>query len=216
MNPFIVKKLTTEGLTARQLPQVLDENCVEWHAIDCLNWQEFPYRPKVSVRMAHNGKTLLLHYRVDEQSVAAVAAGDNGRVWEDACCEFFCSPADDGLYYNLECNCVGILLLASGPERENREKAPAEVLQQIGRWSSLGRKSFSERIGQTHWELALVVPAKCFFRHKIDNLSGMRCMGNFYKCGDRLKEPHFLSLYPIRLPRPDFHRPDFFGPILFE
>ena len=35
--------------------------------------------------------------------------------------------------------------------------------------------------------------------------------GNVYKCGDMLPHPHFLSFFPIHLPKPDFHRPDFFG-----
>ncbi|MDY3247127.1 MAG: carbohydrate-binding family 9-like protein, partial [Prevotella sp.] len=30
------------------------------------------------------------------------------------------------------------------------------------------------------------------------------------------QQPHFLSWAPIQLPAPDFHRPDFFGQLLFE
>ena len=216
MERFFVKKLTGRDLSAAEVPSVLDWNHVQWHAIDKVNWQTFPYCPHVEVRMAHTGGSLLLHYRVDEQSVAAVAPSDNGRVWEDACCEFFCCPTNDSTYYNLECNCAGTLLLASGKEREGRQQAPTEVLKQIDRWSSLGRAPFSERIGLTHWELALVVPVGCFFNHRIADLSKQTIKGNFYKCGDKLKEPHFLSLFPIDLPRPDFHRPNFFGDIQFE
>ena len=34
---------------------------------------------------------------------------------------------------------------------------------------------------------------------------------NFYKCGDLTAHTHFLSWSPIDAPKPDFHRPDFFG-----
>ncbi len=39
---------------------------------------------------------------------------------------------------------------------------------------------------------------------------------NVYKCGDALKTPHFVSLYPIETPSPDFHRPEFFRELSFE
>ncbi len=39
---------------------------------------------------------------------------------------------------------------------------------------------------------------------------------NFYKCGDELQTPHFLSWNPIEIEKPDFHRPDFFGTLRFE
>ena len=40
--------------------------------------------------------------------------------------------------------------------------------------------------------------------------------GNFYKCGDLTAHPHFLSWNPINTPKPDFHRPDFFGELILK
>ena len=39
--------------------------------------------------------------------------------------------------------------------------------------------------------------------------------GNIYKCGDRTAHPHYLSWAPIGTPSPDFHRPEYFGEVLF-
>jgi hypothetical protein len=39
---------------------------------------------------------------------------------------------------------------------------------------------------------------------------------NFYKCGDLTAHPHFLSWNPIDLPKPDFHRPEFFGTLTLK
>ena len=39
---------------------------------------------------------------------------------------------------------------------------------------------------------------------------------NLYKCGDSLARPHYLSWQPVATPHPDFHRPEFFKPVLFE
>ena len=216
METFVVRKTNRPTPAAVQVSQVLDEMGVEWHEIGCVNWKDFPYRPGVAVRMGHNGEALMLHYQVEEQTVAAVAESDNGRVWEDSCCEFFSQPANDQYYYNLECNCAGTVLLAAGKEREGRERAPEEVLALIDRWSSLGREPFAEKTAPRQWELCLTVPVRCFFKHGLHSLAGQTIRANFYKCGDRLQQPHFLSLFPISLPKPDFHRPDFFGLLTFE
>jgi len=41
----------------------------------------------------------------------------------------------------------------------------------------------------------------------------MSMMANFYKCGDGLSKPHYLSWKPIVAEKPDFHRPEFFSTI---
>jgi len=47
-------------------------------------------------------------------------------------------------------------------------------------------------------------------------LTGRRVKANFYKCGDNMKTPHYLSWNPIGTERPNFHTPDYFGTIVFE
>jgi hypothetical protein len=47
-------------------------------------------------------------------------------------------------------------------------------------------------------------------------LKGKTCRANFYKCGDDLPEPHFLSWNNIIADKPDFHLPQYFGTLTFE
>lgn len=94
--------------------------------------------------------------------------------------------------------------------------APSEITDQVKRWASLGRETFEEKIGECTWEVALLIPYKVFFKHAITRLDGMSIRANFYKCGDELQKPHFLSWNPIKIEKPDFHRPDFFGLLEFE
>lgn len=89
-------------------------------------------------------------------------------------------------------------------------------MEKVSRWSSLGRTPFEERIGECTWEVALVIPYAVFFKHRITSLDGHTVKANFYKCGDELQTPHFLSWNPINIEKPDFHRPDFFGSLEFE
>ena len=79
----------------------------------------------------------------------------------------------------------------------------------VQRWSSLGQEDFEERIGDCSWEVALVIPYSAFFMHNITSLDGKAIRANFYKCGDKLQTPHFLSWNPIDLEKPNFHCPEF-------
>ena len=188
MNTLCIKKIqAVADISASQVPALLDKAQAEWHRIDTVNWDAYPYKPEVSFRIVHTGDKLLVHYRVTEESVRAVAAHDDGRVWEDSCCEFFVSPDGNDVYYNLECNCGGTLLLHGGQKGGERPSAPVSVLES----------------------------ASAFFLHAITDFSGLVMRANFYKCGDLLRTPHFLSWSPIDLPRPQFHCPQYFGEIRF-
>lgn len=212
MNKLIISKINASGVTAQGIPALFRENKILYNRVENTNWpKEFPYCPKMQFGIAHTGEEFLIHYCVEEQSVRAVAQKDNDNVWEDSCAEFFISPAADGLYYNIECNCAGTLLLGVGEGRNNRQLAVPEITRQVDRWASLGRTPFDTRNQPTRWELALRIPYTVFFRHNITSLDGLTLKGNFYKCGDKLPVPHFISWNPIGTPTPDFHCPQFFG-----
>ena len=211
-----VKKISVANVEVSSLPKLLDEEKIGFQPVSKVNWNEYPYCPKVEFRVAHTEDAILLHFKVTEASVRARYGEDNGSVWTDSCVEFFSIPAGDGIYYNIECNCIGTVLVGVGPQRNNREHAPADVTVQIQRWSSLGRTPFEERVEEVTWEAALVVPYTVFFKHQITSLDGKEIKANFYKCGDELQTPHFLSWNPIEIEQPDFHRPDFFGTLEME
>lgn len=216
METMIVKQLKVMPSNAQQVPEALDMAGVEWNKVDHVNWEFYPYHPSMEFRMAHAGTSFCIQYRVREQTVRALAATDNGNVWEDSCCEFFCQPDENPLYYNFECNCAGTLLLACGTGRNDRQQAPLELVATIDRWSSLGKSVFKEKPAPEEWTLALIIPTNAFFKHKIGLLNGLRMRANIYKCGDKLSVPHFLSWNPIKTDTPDFHRPEFFGEVIFE
>lgn len=223
MKELNIKQLSRTVADARHIPALLDAAQVAFTPIDTVNWQEYPYAPSAEFRMGYTDEALLLHYRVSEASVRALAERDNGAVWKDACVEFFLTPGEDGhtpgieeIYYNIECNCAGTLLIGSGTGRHNRVHAPQEVMDGVLRWSSLGREPFAERVGDCAWEVALLIPLTTFFRHAAVSLRGKSVRANFYKCGDELRQPHFLSWNPIDLPNPDFHCPAFFGTLHFQ
>lgn len=216
MQQLLVTKLPVRPLRARQVPDAFDQYDIPFNALNHANWSDaYPYKPSVKFRMAYADDRLMLHYVVAEDTVAAVAADDGGRVWEDSCCEFFVQPFDDGIYYNFECNAAEKLYIGCGPSREGRVHPAAIHYHSIKRWSTFGRAPFSEMEGKTTWQLALIIPLDALFRHHIRQPRGMTMRANFYKCGDKLRNPHFLSWNPVDSDHPDFHRPASFGKIIF-
>ncbi len=185
-------------------------------AIACVNWPgSFPYAPKVSFGIAHTDSEILLRFRVEEDNTLGTVTENNGPVWEDSCVEFFLSLDGTG-YYNFEFNCIGTKLLSFRKTRTEFTHAGPEIMQTIKTFPSLGSKPVGLLPGPTLWSLDAVVPASALFRHTIKNLSGLQARANFYKCGDKMPNPHFLSLAPIEWPEPNFHLEKFFIPLNFE
>ena len=172
MKELLIKLIVASAVDASAVPALMDAQHIEWNAIDCVNWKEYPYQPIVKFRAAHTGDAILLPYQVTEASVRAVALADDGRVWVVACVEFFLSPEGNDFYYNFECNCATKLLLHGGPAGSERPTASEEVLKSVKRWSSLGTEPFEERVGECTWEVALVIPASAIFRHESEPCIG--------------------------------------------
>lgn len=185
--------------------------------LTCNNWPDsYPYSPDVSFRIFHTGKELLLRFDVDEWGTAARTLDDNGPVWTDSCVEFFFRPEAGGHYYNFETNGIGTLLLGRRRSREDAEHAPADVLRQIRRQTTLPYGRPIEMTGDNRWQLTLVIPVTALYGEHLESWDGLQGSMNLYKCGDALARPHYLSWRPITAPRPDFHRPEFFESVLFE
>lgn len=178
-------------------------------------WGEaYPYRPLVHVKIAHATMGILLYYEVQEKHVEAVYKQTNDPVYKDSCVEFFLS-VDGSNYYNLEFNCIGTALIGYGPARRSgRRRLPNETIEQVKAYSSISPEKLEN--GDTEWRLMLTIPYTVFEADAIKSLAGMRCRGNFYKCGDDLPEPHYVAWSPIDNPTPDFHLPQYFGELVFQ
>ncbi len=211
--------LLTMPENASQVPAAMDNAAVAWTPIAYAPWfADYPYRPQVEVRIAHTGEAILLHYRVWEDEAMAQTPADDGSVWEDSCAECFLSPVPGtATYYNIECNAAGHMLIGYHDGEGNDMRAPQEILNRVQRWASLGNEPFTlQPMNGRAWELALIVPVAALWNTALGNLSGKTLGANFYKCGDLLPRPHFLSWAPLRHPTPKFHLPMQFGIVNFK
>jgi hypothetical protein len=215
MKKLKIKKLTIQknsplALISKELDQLAKNQ------LDTINWQEYSYKPEVKFAIGYNATELFLKFYVTEDSVRAVNSESNQPVYQDSCVEFFVSPVTDGPYVNFEFNAIGTCLMQKGMDRASRKFIDPEDIAKIRRESSLGRETFDHKPGRQSWNLVIAIPFILLFDQPEPELSGRIIRSNFYKCGDKMDQRHYLSWNSIGTESPDFHRPEFFGVAEFE
>jgi hypothetical protein len=183
---------------------------------DKLTYEPWPSaidRPEVGFNIGHGNDALYLKFYVKENHFRATYQQTNDPVYKDSCVEFFIGFDEDNTYYNFEFNAIGTTLVGYGSPG-NREHLSVSLIQNIKRFAS--NKTVQGDSLPFEWELSLSIPFNLFYKHSISTLKGTTCRANFYKCGDELPEPHFLSWNNIISDKPNFHLPQYFGTLQFQ
>jgi len=188
-------------------------NSSERQSINNLLWSNDGYKPAVSFAMVYTEDSILLKYFVTEKYVKADYLQINDPVYKDSCVEFFIAFGDDENYYNLEFNRIGTALIGYGSGKNDREILSESIISKIKSQHAITASPDDK--GNTEWELTLRIPFTLFIHNAISALAGLSCRANFFKCGDDLPAPHFLSWNAVDYPQPNFHLPLFFGTIMF-
>jgi hypothetical protein len=181
------------------------------HEISNAPWKDFLYKPDCSFAIAHNNCNIYLKFYVIEDALLARFTSPNSLVYKDSCVEFFIAFNNEPGYYNLEFNCIGTAYVGYGSSKTEREAAPTDIVKQIESNSLVYSVD-----GRIKWELTLKIPIDTFYRHGNQVLlqGGAKC--NFYKCGDDMPVPHYISWNNIVSEGPNFHLPEFFGQASFS
>ncbi len=181
-------------------------NAVPEAVIGTYKWLDNGYTPVASARLSVMGDTLFVRLRAEETDpLVRYRKGDaDPHVWCDSCLEFFFSTNDSAKYVNLEMNADGCYICNVGNDRNGR--LPCSPFAEGGEPTA----TVGEGFWQVEASLSLTKMASIF---NVDAVTALR--GNFYKCGDETAFPHFGMWSEVGMPHPDFHRPEFFAPILF-
>jgi len=185
------------------------------HKLDNEPWLDYKSNCQTSFSIAHSGKAILLKYFVKEDIIKVAMHKTNDRVHKDNCVEFFISFPSGKEYYNLEINCMGVCSMAYGHNRKDRKILPEDLISKIKTAILISSASLSSAT-KFKWQITLVIPIEVFSYTNLTTLVGKTASGNFYKCGDDLPEPHYLTWSMIYSKSPDFHLPDFFGQLEFD
>lgn len=213
MNILQIPYVPAEAVATPAQQQAYFQSRTDWQPIGHSPWaQQYPYTPVARFRMAWNEAGFYLYYEVQEAHVRADFLQDQDPVFQESCVEFFLSPTSDQQYYNFEFNAIGTCL-AGCKTNAHKGRLPQELTEQILRLPSLPKgQPYEQRAVSEPWTLSVMLPASVIGLPALKE--GMQMRANFYKCGDKLDQPHFLCWSPIKYAEPSFHRPEFFGKVM--
>lgn len=200
------------SLWAKVIPLNIDT--WPWHKSD------EPKVPSVEVKVIYSDRNLYLRYFVKEKFIIARTTKPQGKVHLDSCVEFFVSPNKSG-YFNFELNCIGSIHLGFKQDRHSGGFIEDDDLNKIMVATSLPKGKAIEEAAASPKEGYIVeysVPLQIFARYSKCDIpqKGTSWRANFYKCGDDSPEPSWGVWSNVSTPEPDFHRPEFFGEIIFN
>jgi hypothetical protein len=175
------------------------------------SWPRYQTICRAYFAIAYTAEAILIKYFVINDYFKSVSRGLNEAVHKDNCVEFFVSFGPDDAYYNIEFNCLGNGKMAYGKPGAERKLLSEKTIRKI---RVLTNSSYSD--GKFDWDMTFYIPFSVFKFSGIKPGNELLCRANFYKCGDDLPDPHYLSWQKIKATDPDFHRPEFFGNIVFE
>lgn len=185
------------------------------------NINNYPWgRPEIcpvsfaEIQLCDDG--ISVHLIAEEQYIKATVIEDNGPVCKDSCLEFFFCPCPEisKAYFNFEINPLGTLYIGFSDTGSRKDSKPVNFSDQKDLFCINVVKE------DTHWEASYKIPFD-FIKKYLSDFNGFKCKyikGNFYKCGDETRYPHYAVWHDIDsnvVKKPDFHVVDFFGKIYF-
>ena len=196
-----------------------------WKDIESINLNNYMgekpgHFPLTQVKVAYDDEAIYVKFKVNDRYVKAIYANHQDPVYKDSCVEFFFTPGADVTegYFNLEMNCIGTMLFHHQKiPRKNAVAINENDIEKVKVITSLTGVIDPEIDDNVSWQVSYRIPFSILKEyHKFNNPGpGTVWKANFYKCGDDLSHPHWLTWAPIDNPKPDFHRPEFFGELIF-
>lgn len=186
--------------------------------IRCVNWQDaYPKAPESRAWLAHDGAAIHALFTIRTDELRAVATEDLQPVADDTCFEIFLKKAGDTHYCNFEFNYRGVANVSRRPGRAGAVKFTPDLLALIRRHPLVETQPHDCRRADPTAETALLVSIPLLLIGVEPGAAlPLRLEGNIYSCSAKSSEPYFLSWAPIATAEPDFHRPDFFAPIILD
>lgn len=162
-------------------------------------------------QLCWNEDAIHVHLKANEQDLRMEESGLLADVSADSCLEFFFRPTERIDFFNFEFNpnCVMFLGFANGKNHT------AELVRLL---VNDAEKVFfpQSKITADGWELTFRIPHNFVARFFPDYIpeEGREMYGNAYKCGNKLRNMHYLAWNPVNPEIHSFHRPQDFGRLI--
>lgn len=186
----------------------------EWKDIPAAPIDTRLWTPEVNIsataQVCYDADALYLRLAAKEKDIRAEENGPLGMPCQDSCLEFFFSPMEeDPRYFNFEFNPVKCMFLGLGSCRYDSVRLLPSAAEELFNPCPV--------LTENGWEITYRIPysfINLFFKD-FAVAPGKKMRGNFYKCGDFTAREHYFAWNPVNNPAPDFHRPEFFGELIF-
>lgn len=182
------------------------------------------HRPRTQAKVQYDKNGIYVHFRVEDRYVRSIETKYHGKVWEDACVEFFVQPVPARGYFNFEINCGGTMLLSykenpawEGDTLRETGAVPWELAKTVTIFHTMPETVEPEIAEPTVWQVEYFIPFAVFeaYLGDLDDVAGETWRANFYKCAENNSHPHWASWSRIT-GELSFHRPEFFSEITFS
>ena len=191
---------------------VKTDNTPDWNNVPVLNidhvlWTD-DYGIRAQGQLCFSDEALFVHLSAAEEDVRAENTEPLSPVYEDSCLEFFFQIMGEQNYFNFEINPNGCLGIQFGPAKTDR----------INIVRSDAQEYFDIQAQRTAdgWEVFYRIPLKFIRLFYPEYEFKGELAANFYKCGNKTRNKHYLSWSLIDLDAPNFHCPEYFGLLVFE
>ncbi len=177
-------------------------------AICCFPWENTPH-PYAYAILARSSDAFHVFMECNEKEIRALQTEQNGPIYTDSCLEFYFRPSEKSdLYLNIEVNPKGVIFFSVGSQRQDRFLITSDGPKELNLIAKIQLEN-SECPG---WQICYDLPFNLIKKY-VPPFDGTEqaMWGNFYKCGNGLSQPHWGCWSPVDTPKPDFHRPEYFG-----
>ncbi len=178
------------------------------------------FKPVAKAKMMYDDENLYLIFRVEDRYVRLqTAAKFNGKVFEDACVEFFFSP-DSKLpldYFNLEMNAGGLALMGYHPGGKT-VYLDEKDFENVEIAHSLPERLEKEITDPVTWTVEYKLPLAMLkkFSNVTQPAKGVVWKANFFKTSSKNSNPHYITWSFVNNKTPQFHLPQYFGTLKFK
>ncbi len=188
-------------------------------SIDVYPWYKGGDKQGTEGRLLYDDEAVYALFICQDKHIYSEETRPNGNVYKDSCVEFFAIPdLANGGYFNFEANCCGCVHLGWGPGRPDRKLAGPETHAGLKVATSVSGPTKNESPSDNGWWLAARLPFSTisqFAGLTVAPRAGTIWKANFYRCGGKTDD-QYACWNPIGHPKPDFHRPEFFGTLRFS
>jgi hypothetical protein len=180
------------------------------------------FKPVTTAKMMYDDSNVYVIFRVKDNFIRLKTEKFGGKVFQDACAEFFFSPDSSQplQYFNLEMNAGGIALMGfhSNGKVGKNIYLTADEFKGVEIAHSLPEKLDKEITEPTTWTIEYRLPLSVLrkFSNVTQPAKGVIWKANFYKTSDMSSNPHYITWALVDNKEPDFHLPQFFGTLRFK